>query len=148
MTILFAGGGTGGHLFPALAIAEQVVERAPGTRVRFLCSDRPLDAEILRAERLGGGAVGFEVVPAKPFGSRPVTLAKFVWSWGGAVRAGRAAILAAKKDGPVWVVAGGGFVAAPVVQAARAENVPVLMLNLDAVPGRANRWIARHAEKV
>jgi UDP-N-acetylglucosamine--N-acetylmuramyl-(pentapeptide) pyrophosphoryl-undecaprenol N-acetylglucosamine transferase len=64
------------------------------------------------------------------------------------VRAGRKAIAAAKKDGPVWVVAGGGFVAAPVVQAARAEGVPVLMLNLDAVPGRANRWIARHAERV
>jgi len=43
---------------------------------------------------------------------------------------------------------GGGFVAAPVVQAARAEKVPVLMLNLDAVPGRANRWIAKHAERV
>jgi UDP-N-acetylglucosamine--N-acetylmuramyl-(pentapeptide) pyrophosphoryl-undecaprenol N-acetylglucosamine transferase len=147
-TILFAGGGTGGHLFPALAIAEQVVERAQGTRVRFLCSDRPLDAEILKAERLGGGAVEFGVIPAKPFGSRPLTLAKFVWSWGGAVRAGREAIAAAKKGGPVWVVAGGGFVAAPVVQAARAEKVPVLMLNLDAVPGRANRWIARHAKEV
>src|SRR5262245_27487710 len=142
-TILFAGSGTGGHLFPALAIAEQVIERAPGTRTRFLCSDRPLDAEILKAERLRDSAVEFDVVPAKPFGSRPLTLAKFVWSWGGAVRAGREAIAAAKKDGPVWVVAGGGFVAAPVVQAARAEKVPVLMLNLDAVPGRANRWIAR-----
>jgi UDP-N-acetylglucosamine--N-acetylmuramyl-(pentapeptide) pyrophosphoryl-undecaprenol N-acetylglucosamine transferase len=148
MTILFAGGGTGGHLFPALAIAEQVVARAPGTHVRFLCSDRPLDAEILRAESLAGRPVDFEVIPARPFGSRPLTLAKFLWSWGGAVRAGRAAIAAAQKDGAVWVVAGGGFVAAPVVQAARAEKVPVLMLNLDAVPGRANRWIAKHAKKV
>jgi UDP-N-acetylglucosamine--N-acetylmuramyl-(pentapeptide) pyrophosphoryl-undecaprenol N-acetylglucosamine transferase len=148
MTILFAGGGTGGHLFPALAIAEQVLERDPSTRVRFLCSKRPLDAEILQAERLLDRPVEFERVPAKPFGARPLTLAKFMWSWGGAVRAGRAAISAAKRDGAVWVVAGGGFVAAPVVQAARAEKVPVLMLNLDAAPGRANRWIARHATKV
>jgi len=147
-TILFAGGGTGGHLFPALAIAEQVIDLAPGTRIRFLCSDRPLDAEILGAERLAGAPVEYQVIPAKPFGARPMTLAKFAWSWGGAVRAGRAAIGAAKKDGAVWVVAGGGFVAAPVVQAARAEKVPVLMLNLDAVPGRANRWIAGHAERV
>jgi UDP-N-acetylglucosamine--N-acetylmuramyl-(pentapeptide) pyrophosphoryl-undecaprenol N-acetylglucosamine transferase len=145
---LFAGGGTGGHLFPALAIAEQVLDLAPRTCVRFLCSDRPLDAEILGAEKLAGGPVEFDVIPAKPFGSQPMRLAKFAWAWGGAVRAGRAAIVAAKKNGPVWVVAGGGFVAAPVVQAARAENVPVLMLNLDAVPGRANQWIAKHAKKV
>ena len=148
LTILFAGGGTGGHLFPALAIAEQVLERAPGTRVRFLCSDRALDAEILKAEKLAGAPVEFVVVPAKPFGSRPLTLAKFVWSWGGAVRMGRVAITAAKKDGAGGGGGGGGFVAAPVVQAARAEKVPVLMLNLDAVPGRANRWIAKHAERV
>jgi UDP-N-acetylglucosamine--N-acetylmuramyl-(pentapeptide) pyrophosphoryl-undecaprenol N-acetylglucosamine transferase len=147
-TILFAGGGTGGHLFPALAIAEQVLDLSPKTLVRFLCSDRPLDAEILGAEKLASAPVEFEVIPAKPFGAHPLRLAKFAWAWGSAVRAGRAAIVAAKVKGPVWVVAGGGFVAAPVVQAARAENVPVLMLNLDAVPGRANQWIARHAKKV
>jgi UDP-N-acetylglucosamine--N-acetylmuramyl-(pentapeptide) pyrophosphoryl-undecaprenol N-acetylglucosamine transferase len=146
MTILFAGGGTGGHLFPALAIAEQVLERAPATQVRFLCSDRPLDATILREEKLAGAPVDFEVIPAKPFGTRPMTALRFLRSWGGAVRAGRAALRGAK--GPVWVVAGGGFVAAPVVQAARAEHVPVLMLNLDAAPGLANRWISRHATKI
>jgi len=42
----------------------------------------------------------------------------------------------------------GGFVAAPVVQAARREHVPVVMVNLDAAPGRANRWISRHALEV
>jgi len=144
-TVLFAGGGTGGHLFPALAIAEELLERAPGMRVRFLASPRTLDAEILRAERLAGAPPDFEAIPARPFGVHPGTLARFLLSWGGAVRAGRAAIR--RAEAPV-VVAMGGFVAAPCVQAARAEGVPVLMVNLDATPGRANRWIARHAGRV
>ncbi len=46
------------------------------------------------------------------------------------------------------VLATGGFVAAPVVQAARAERVPVILLNQDAPPGKANRWIARHASQI
>ncbi len=147
-TVLFAGGGTGGHLFPALAVAEQVLELRPTTRVLFLCSDRPLDASILKAEQLRGEPVDFEVIPARPFSVRPVGALRFVRSWGGAVRAGRRAIREAKQRGPVWVVAGGGFVAAPVVQAARVERVPVLMLNLDAAPGLANRWISKRAKVI
>jgi len=42
----------------------------------------------------------------------------------------------------------GGFVAAPLAQAARAERVPLVLVNLDAVPGKANRWIAEHAAQV
>lgn len=148
VSVLFAGGGTGGHLFPALAIAEQLLERDPWSKVRFLCSDRPLDRQILSEERLLDVPVEFEIIPAKPFGVRPLTALRFLSSWGGAVRAGRTAIRAAREHGRVWVVAGGGVVAAPVVQAARAEKVPVLMLNLDATPGLANRWISRHATKI
>ncbi len=147
-TILFAGGGTGGHLFPALAIAEQVLERSPQTKVRFLCSDRPLDARILAEERLLGAPVDFHPIRARPFGVRPFAAVKFLSAWGGAVRSGRAAIRRAAADGPVCVVAGGGFVAAPVVQAARAEKTPVLMLNLDAAPGLANRWISKRADQI
>ncbi|HYE63303.1 MAG TPA: UDP-N-acetylglucosamine--N-acetylmuramyl-(pentapeptide) pyrophosphoryl-undecaprenol N-acetylglucosamine transferase [Phycisphaerales bacterium] len=151
-TILFAGGGTGGHLFPALAIAEEVLERNRWAKVRFLCSDRPLDTQILSDERAADERIDFEVIPAKPFGARPLTALRFLKSWGGAVRAGRRAIEAARaaasEEGRVWVVAGGGFVAAPVVQAARVEKVPVLMLNLDATPGLANRWISKHATKI
>lgn len=138
-TILFAGGGTGGHIYPALAIAEQFAG-APNVAWQVLCSSRPLDAEILREEN-----APFSVIPAKPFGLSAKTLVRFLWTWGDAVRAARVCIADAKQHGSVQVVAMGGFVAAPVVQAARAERVPVTLVNLDAVPGRANRWIARHA---
>jgi len=143
-TYLFAGGGTGGHLFPAVAIAEALADLVPGARCRFVCSTRPLDAEILSKETLGDATLDYRAIPAQPFGLRPRTLAGFLGSWGGAVRAARTVL---KESPNAVIVAMGGFVAAPVVQAARAERRPVVLVNLDAVPGRANRWIARHARQ-
>jgi UDP-N-acetylglucosamine--N-acetylmuramyl-(pentapeptide) pyrophosphoryl-undecaprenol N-acetylglucosamine transferase len=140
---VFAGGGTGGHIFPALAIAERLRARGPA-RCLFLCSDRPLDAQILSRER-----EHFRVIAAKPFGVRPRALVRFITSWGPSVREARRALAERRRSGEdVRMVAMGGFVAAPCVQAARAERVPVLLVNMDAVPGKANRWVARHAARI
>lgn len=153
-TFVFAGGGTGGHLFPGIAVAERVVamERAREgggeARCVFLCSDRAIDAKILGEATLGGGPVEFAPTRAAPFVVRPKGLAKFLGGWGPTVRQARGVIRAAREKGSVQVVALGGFVAAPVVQAARVERVPITMLNLDAVPGLANRWIARRADAI
>ena len=138
---LFAGGGTGGHLYPGLAIWEQLAALDPHARAIFLCSDRAIDARILSA-----AGVDFIVNPAKPLALRPRGLLRFLNSWGRAVREARGVIRRARTGGPVEVVAMGGFVAAPVVQAARAERAPVTLVNLDAVPGKANRWIAGRAQ--
>lgn len=143
-TFLFAGGGTGGHIFPGLAIAEELRARDPSARCVFLCSDRPLDAEILTRE-----GAEFRPLAARPPGLRPRTLYRFARSWGPSVRGARNMIAGEGGRGrSVRVVAMGGFVAAPGAQAGRAERVPVLLVNMDAVPGKANRWIARRASRV
>ncbi|MFT3686784.1 MAG: UDP-N-acetylglucosamine--N-acetylmuramyl-(pentapeptide) pyrophosphoryl-undecaprenol N-acetylglucosamine transferase [Phycisphaerales bacterium] len=136
-TFIFAGGGTGGHLYPGLAIAEQLRRLNPDAKVLFLCSDREIDRKVLEPED-----VPFKSLPAKPIAMGVRKMWRFVSSWPGSVRATRAAIREARSHGPVHMVAMGGFVAAPAVQAARAERVPVTLVNLDAAPGKANRWIA------
>lgn len=143
---IFAGGGTGGHLYPGLAIAEQL-RAVAGAHAVFACSERPIDARILREEQ-----VEFHVIPARPFGLSPRLLLRFLGSWGAAVRAGRHLIRTLRAAGapragprPVHVIAMGGFVAAPLAQAARVERAALTLVNLDAAPGRANRWIARRA---
>jgi UDP-N-acetylglucosamine--N-acetylmuramyl-(pentapeptide) pyrophosphoryl-undecaprenol N-acetylglucosamine transferase len=142
-TYLFAGGGTGGHLYPGLAIAEKLRELAGGdaARAKFLCSTRPLDAELLAAE-----GAEFAAIDASPFGVSPRRLVKFVTTWGKAVSQASEQIRSAGAK--VHVVAMGGFVAAPAVRAAKKLGVPVTLVNLDAVPGLANRWIAGRADAV
>jgi UDP-N-acetylglucosamine:LPS N-acetylglucosamine transferase len=148
-SILFAGGGTGGHIFPALAIAECLRDSDPHIDIQFLCSTRPGDTEMLSAERLGDVPAAFATVPAHPFAFGPRGLLRFVSTWGSAVRSVRMQIATARLRTPhVTVVAMGGFVAAPATQAARADRCPVVMVNLDATPGRANRWIAGHARRI
>lgn len=141
MSVLFAGGGTGGHIYPAIAIAEQLRQTDPTLPIRFLVSQRDVDARILT-----GAGYDFTQVPARPPSIRPVALLRFVASWGRTVRVCREAIRAMTSARRRTVlVSTGGFVAAPAVVAARAEQAPRVVISLDAVPGKATRFAAGFA---
>jgi UDP-N-acetylglucosamine--N-acetylmuramyl-(pentapeptide) pyrophosphoryl-undecaprenol N-acetylglucosamine transferase len=141
---VFVGGGTGGHLYPALAIFEQLRAIEPDVGVHILCSNRAIDAQILGKE-----AVPFSPIPAMPVSKKPRGLMRFIASWGPSVRATRQQIQRFKQShDSVTVVAMGGFVAAPGARAGHAEKVPVILVNLDAVPGKANVLIAKKATKI
>lgn len=140
-TIIFAGGGSGGHIHPGIAIAEQVRALDPNADIRFICKDQPLDRAILDS-----GGWSHTGIDAAPFARSVRGLTRLARRWGGCVRTARG-VIGACEPGAVRVVAMGGYVAAPVAQAARAQGAPVTLVNLDAVPGLANRWIARRAER-
>jgi UDP-N-acetylglucosamine--N-acetylmuramyl-(pentapeptide) pyrophosphoryl-undecaprenol N-acetylglucosamine transferase len=139
-TYLFAGGGSGGHLSPGLAIAERLAELDAAAGAHFACSRRDVDRTMLT--RAG---VPFDRIPGSPFSMRPSGLLRFVRDF---VRSRRAAGRLLDRLGVAHVVAMGGFVAAPVVAAAAGARLPVTLVNLDAPPGKANRWIARRCRHV
>jgi UDP-N-acetylglucosamine--N-acetylmuramyl-(pentapeptide) pyrophosphoryl-undecaprenol N-acetylglucosamine transferase len=143
LQVIFAGGGTGGHLYPAIAISEQLGDRSDSVDSHFVCSTRPLDAKLLSEE-----GVPFTPVAARPFALRPLQLAQFVRSWPAVVRECRNVIEQLRERGPVAVVAMGGFVSAPAAAAARKARVPLVLVNLDATPGKANRWVAKRSQAV
>jgi len=136
----FAGGGTGGHIYPAIAVAEQIVKIEPAARIHFFCSTRNIDAQILRQ-------VGFEYaqLPAKGFSVRPGKLIGFCTSFLQSYRIAKEVITRSDK---AIVIGVGGFVAAPACRAAHKLKVPVVLLNVDIVPGRANKIIARWADEI
>ena len=139
-TIAFAGGGSGGHLSPGLAIAERMVEAAPGVRPLFLCSTRAIDAQML-----GDAGVQYRPIPAEGFSWKPGGLLKFARGY---VRGMQVARRVLREEGVEHVVSLGGFVTGPVTAAASALGIPITLVNLDATPGRANRVAARRAQRV
>ncbi|MFK7885108.1 MAG: glycosyltransferase [Phycisphaerales bacterium] len=141
--LIFAGGGTGGHIYPALAIAEQAREIDPEVGTHFVVSKRPVDASILDPER-----VAYTPIPACPPIGKPIPALRFALSWIPAVRATKRVLRMHEREGPTVLVAMGGFVCAPAVAAAQSMRLPVVLVNLDAVPGKANRHVSRHAERV
>ena len=140
-TVLFAGGGTGGTVGPGVAIAERLLERRPELNIRFLCSDRPVDRRLLDPD----GWVS-TTTPARSPSIRPRAALAFLQGWLGTRRVtGR---MLGELSGRSRVIALGGFVAPPVVAEAVRRRCPVDLVNLDAVAGRANRWVGRRATRV
>ncbi|MCI0629959.1 MAG: UDP-N-acetylglucosamine--N-acetylmuramyl-(pentapeptide) pyrophosphoryl-undecaprenol N-acetylglucosamine transferase [Phycisphaerales bacterium] len=140
VTVLFAGGGSGGHISPGLAIAERLAEIDPNSKSIFVCSQRAIDLSMLSDAK-----AEFVALPATPPSLRPLPAWKFAR---GFVRS-RAIVKRLLRQRKVdHVVALGGFIAAPAVSAAKAGRVPVTLVNLDAPPGRANQWIAKRCTEV
>ncbi|MDY0354609.1 MAG: UDP-N-acetylglucosamine--N-acetylmuramyl-(pentapeptide) pyrophosphoryl-undecaprenol N-acetylglucosamine transferase [Sedimentisphaerales bacterium] len=140
ISFFFAGGGTGGHIYPALAVAQQIVDRRPDARIHFLCSTRAVDKRILE-----GTAFPFTVLPATGLYFDPRRFVTFWRTFWQSHRQARALI--ADSSNPV-VIGGGGFVAAPVCMAGHRLGAPVVLVNVDILPGRANRLSARWADQI
>jgi UDP-N-acetylglucosamine--N-acetylmuramyl-(pentapeptide) pyrophosphoryl-undecaprenol N-acetylglucosamine transferase len=116
------------------------VELAPEATVRFLCSSRPIDALILDES-------GFDYLPLPMtgFSFRPSQLPNSLRSF---VKSRRiAARTISESEHPV-VIGIGGFASGPSCLAAHKLGVPIAMLNVDIIPGRANRIVARWADEI
>ena len=137
---MLVGGGSGGHIYPNLAVVERLRERGVDLAPHLVVSRRPLDAQI--AEESG---LGFTAVPAAPLSVRPAGAARFWMQY----RAGQKAVARLiDQTSAQAVIATGGFVSGPAVAAAKKRGVPVALVSLDAVPGRANRFAAKKATRV
>jgi len=137
----FAGGGTGGHLYPALAVAGQLRRLCPDCSVTFFCSSRLIDARVLT-----GSGFDFMPLPAEGFSMRPRRFVRFAAGFFKSCEFVKQ-ILRAERYNAV-VLSTGGFVSAPAVVAARALSIPVAILNVDILPGKANKIMARFAKKI
>jgi UDP-N-acetylglucosamine--N-acetylmuramyl-(pentapeptide) pyrophosphoryl-undecaprenol N-acetylglucosamine transferase len=137
---VFAGGGTGGHLYPGLAVADALRQQAPDADITFFTTTRTLDRDLL-------ASTPYHQVtqPVQPLTLHPLRLPGFWLAWRRSVAAARAAFLRCR---PAAVLGLGGYAAGPPVVAARSLGIRTAILNPDAVPGRANRHLAKYADLV
>ena len=136
----FAGGGTGGHLLPGLAVAESLRQQCPEAKVHFFVTCREIDEKILQPT-----GYSFTRQWVEPFSLNPWGFLSFAYGLVSSTHeaAGSLAILR-----PAAILGMGGYAAAPVCRVARKLKIPVALLNPDAAPGRANRWLAGRAQKI
>ncbi len=139
-TVIFAGGGTGGHLFPGIAVAHELLAREPDARVFFVGSQKPIEVGIV-------GGAGFEHVPLQSV-SPSLTPARIGPSLLKNWRAYRQARAIMARERPNFVVGLGGFASVPPVLAAWRAGVPIVLLEQNVVPGKATRWLSRFADTV
>ncbi len=139
---LVAGGGTGGHLVPALAVAHALGEGMGPGAVEVVGSRRGLDAELLAGE-----GVPATLLPGRGISRRldPRSLVANLGAVAGLVAAFVASLVIVARRRPSVVVAMGGYACVPTALAAAVTGVPVVLVNVDAVPGAANRLVGRFA---
>jgi len=141
--VLLAGGGTGGHIFPAMAVAAALVRR--GGRATFVGSDRGLEAKLVPeiAASIPGG-VPFHALPAKPLLGRGLAdKLRALWTLVGSSFQGRALV---KEVGAQAVLGTGGYASAGPVLGAWMRGLPIVLLEPNADPGAANRMLSRFAD--
>lgn len=140
-TVLFAAGGTSGHIHPAIAVANELKEQHPNIHIVFCGTDTGIESDIVPR-------AGFEFVPidAKGF---PRRINKALFEAAQSFRRGRMqAIELVKRLKPAAVMGTGGYVCSPLLAAAKAMDVPRLIHEQNAFPGRSNRFMSNGADVV
>jgi UDP-N-acetylglucosamine--N-acetylmuramyl-(pentapeptide) pyrophosphoryl-undecaprenol N-acetylglucosamine transferase len=141
LRLLIAGGGTGGHLFPGVAIAEELRARQPGAPVQFVGTERGIEARVLPE-------LGWDLALIQ------VTGLKTVGAWGaikGVLRLPRALWQARrriKEFTPDVVIGVGGYASGPVVLMARLRGVPTAICEQNSIPGLTNKILGKVARRV
>ena len=140
MRFALAGGGTGGHAYPALAVAERLRERMD-TELLYYGTEHGPERALAEEQE-----IEYRVVPAAQLrGRSPVRLSRGLWQlW----RGSRVARDLFRGDRPDAVFATGGYGAAPIGRAARQQRIPLIVFLPDVRPGWAVRLLQRYASTI
>ena len=134
--VAIACGGTGGHLFPGIAIGEAL--QAMGADVLLIVSEKEIDQHAVKAAR------GMETFAAPAVAS---TAGKVAFMRG-LMKSFKMSRVLFKKRRPDAVIAMGGFTSAGPVWAGRSMKIPAFLHEANSIPGRANRWLAGSAREI
>ena len=136
LRIVLAGGGTGGHLYPGLAVARALHRRVPGSIVTFVGTARGLESSVVPREGFPLDVIRSGGLKGKSPGALVRGMALLPWS---AIDAWRVI----SRRAPALVIGLGGYSSGPVVLLAALRGIPTLLLEQNAVPGLTNRLLGR-----
>ena len=136
MSVLIAGGGTGGHLYPGIAVAREVVARVPGAQVAFVGTAAGIESRVIPRE-------GFALDTIRSAGLKGKSLAALARGIGLLPASALDAWRTISRRRPSIVIGVGGYSSGPVVMLAALRGIPTLVMEQNAMPGFTNRLLAR-----
>jgi UDP-N-acetylglucosamine--N-acetylmuramyl-(pentapeptide) pyrophosphoryl-undecaprenol N-acetylglucosamine transferase len=141
LRVMIAGGGTGGHLFPGVAIAEELRKQWPDCSVRFVGTTKGIEARVL--PQLGWDHEFIEVSGLKTVGvlgalRGMLRLPKALWQ----------ARKAVKRFAPHAVIGVGGYASGPVVLMARLAGIKTAICEQNSIPGLTNKILGKFVHRV
>lgn len=140
-TVLFAGGGTGGHLYPALALADAMQDERPRLRVHFAGAARGVEASVLPRLNVPHTLMPFQPIHRdRVWRNWRLSIAMFASM--------RALARLFRRLRPSLVVGTGGYASGPACLWALLKGVPVAVQEQNSWPGLTTRWLARRARQV
>lgn len=141
MRVWFAGGGTGGHLYPALGIARALVELHPDVRPLFIGALRGIERDVLPATEFEHQLLELHPLYRSSVWRNWITLTSAGRSW-------RSLQRLARSERPAAVVATGGYVAGLALLYAVAHRIPIVLQEQNSVPGLTTRFFSRFARQI
>jgi UDP-N-acetylglucosamine--N-acetylmuramyl-(pentapeptide) pyrophosphoryl-undecaprenol N-acetylglucosamine transferase len=136
MRVLIAGGGTGGHLYPGIAVAREFMARVPGAHVSFVGTAQGIESRVVPRE-------GFELDVIRSGGLKGKSLASLARGMGLLPLSAGDAWAVVSRRRPSIVIGVGGYSSGPVVMLAALRGIPTMVMEQNAVPGLTNRLLAR-----
>ncbi|MDQ3634450.1 MAG: undecaprenyldiphospho-muramoylpentapeptide beta-N-acetylglucosaminyltransferase [Acidobacteriota bacterium] len=140
MKVLIAAGGTGGHIYPGIAVAKEILRRGKNSEVRFVGTERGLESRIVPEN-------GFELSFIESKGLKSVGLVGKLKGLALLPKSFLQARKILKSFKPDVVVGAGGYVTGPVLLTASFLKIPTLAMDSNALPGFTNRQLARFVTK-
>lgn len=138
---IISGGGTGGHIFPALSIANAIKERWPQAAILFVGAEDRMEMERVPA-------AGYKIIGLPVAGFERKNLMKNVSVGLKLVKSLRQAKQIVKDFKPNVVIGVGGYASAPVLRAAITQNIPTLLQEQNSYAGMTNKWLGRRANTI
>lgn len=141
MRVIIAGGGTGGHLFPGIAVAEELREKGVSNEITFVGTEHGIEARVIPREGYPIKFLRAEGVLGKSLIKKVRSLAIFLLSFFDSYR-----ILS--SVGPDIVIGVGGYASAAFLLSAHFKGIPTIVLEQNSVPGFANRLLGKFVDAV
>lgn len=141
MNVMLSGGGTGGHIYPALAVAEAIRQQYPDSRLVYVGNADGMEHELATE-------AGYEFIPVSVAGFKgrgPVQMLRVLYkNWRGLAEA--KSLL--RRFRPDLVIGTGGYACGPLLLEATRLHIPTLLHEQNAIMGKTNKILSRHVNKI